>query len=81
MFDFNPQKRLQIIKFISSYSLINKKAPIIKEIAKDCGYKSLSGVHEQLVKLGFSGEKGWWSRNKKELMQEYRCPTCGRKIN
>ena len=51
MFDFNPQKRLQIIKFISSYSLINKKAPIIKEIAKDCGYKSLSGVHEQLVKI------------------------------
>lgn len=80
MTKFNPLKRLKIIKFISNFSEEYHRCPTIKEIAKGCGYRSLSGVHEQLVNLGFSGIKGVWSNNKKDILKKYICLTCGKKM-
>lgn len=73
-------KRIEIIKFIDSFGKKNHYCPTISEIAKGVGLKSYSATWEQLEKLGFTGDKGVWQKNKEEFISQWVCPTCGRDL-
>ena len=86
-FKQNPNRRINIIAFISQYVEKYHKAPTYREIMKGVGLKSTSGLWHHLVAMGFVGYKekanakdSVWRKNKEEFMSQWKCPLCKRDL-
>ena len=78
----NPNRKVMIVDFISTYLQKNKRCPTMREIADGVGLKSISATWEHLETMGFTtGDRKWWNNNKKETADKMCCPMCKRSFN